>query len=140
MKDVKDIKEKVIYCLLGFSILLNIYTVNLINNFKGTVANELYRLNKNINDVNSRISGINSSVDGVVSKVDKYITKEDMAKDFMSIAELVEYLDINRNVVYMMMENKELDMPYVKIDSEYRFNKVAIDKWLSSRKIINVYK
>ncbi|GAA0728972.1 hypothetical protein GCM10008905_28390 [Clostridium malenominatum] len=137
---MKDVKEKVIYCLLGFSILLNIYTINLISNFKVTIANELYRLNADVNRVNNRISSIDSSFSGIRAKVDKYITKEEMGKDFMSVAELAEYLDINRNVVYIMMENKELDMPYVKIDSEYRFSKAAIGKWLSTRKIIDNYK
>jgi len=61
-------------------------------------------------------------------------TQEEKWNDVMAPTELAEYLDIELDQVYDIIDNRESGMPYVYIDGAYRFSKDAIDEWLASRK------
>lgn len=56
-------------------------------------------------------------------------------KEVMSPLDLAKYLDIEMSQVYDMATS-DSTMPYIEINSEYRFSKAAIDKWMETRKII----
>ncbi|MEW9096617.1 MAG: hypothetical protein AB2417_16170 [Clostridiaceae bacterium] len=138
--DIKDMKEKIIYCLLGFSIVLNIYTINLVLNFRDNMANSLSDLSWQMRNTQNNVSEINNSLNGMSGKADEYIKKEKIGKDVMSSYELAEYLNIPVEKVWKIIEDKESKIPYVVIDLDYRFSKDAIDKWLVSVKHIDTYK
>ncbi|WP_315116996.1 helix-turn-helix domain-containing protein [uncultured Clostridium sp.] len=138
--DIKDMKEKIIYCLLGFSIVLNIYTINLVLNFRDNMANSLSDLNIEVMRTQNDVNRVSNSLNGQGRKVDEYMTKEKMTKDVMSRYELAEYLNISIYKLWEILEDKESKIPYVLVDGEHRFSKDNIDKWLASVKHIDTYK
>jgi len=54
-------------------------------------------------------------------------------KDTMSSFEAAEYLYTNQELLIQDIENKKLDIPYVKINDNYVFSKNAINKWLETK-------
>jgi len=56
--------------------------------------------------------------------------------DVMSPTELAQYLDIELDQVYHIINNKGSGIPYICIDDAYRFGKDAINEWLTSEKSI----
>lgn len=62
--------------------------------------------------------------------------QEEKWNEVMAPTELAQYLDIELNQVYDIIENKESGIPYVYIDGAYRFSKDAINQWLASQKNI----
>jgi excisionase family DNA binding protein len=63
-------------------------------------------------------------------------TREKKWNEVMAPTELAQYLDIELDQVYDIIDNKESGIPYVCIDGAYRFSKDAINEWLASQKSI----
>ena len=50
-----------------------------------------------------------------------------MLDEVLTVAELAEYLKVNRNTIYKLLKAHKL--PAFKIGGDYRFNREQIDEW-----------
>ena len=54
-----------------------------------------------------------------------------MPSDLMTIAEVAEYLQLNRNTLYKLVHQHQI--PVFKVGADYRFYRDAIEKWITDR-------
>jgi excisionase family DNA binding protein len=54
-----------------------------------------------------------------------------MPSDLMTIAEVAEYLQVNRNTLYKLVHQHQI--PVFKVGADYRFYRDAIEKWITDR-------
>ena len=54
-----------------------------------------------------------------------------MASDLMTIAEVAEYLQVNRNTLYKLVHQHQI--PGFKVGADYRFYRDAIERWITDR-------
>ena len=102
-------------------------------------VNKMNSLQVVYNELNSQMLMLQSTIQNI-HRDSGFIPPQNppkAAKEVMSPLELAEYLNIDMMLVYDMTE-KDLTMPYIEIDGEYRFNKAAIDKWMETRRTIEI--
>ncbi len=122
-------KRSLIALFIAFSfvvVLSNMITAKYIEN---KVNN---KIRAEIESLSYQIMQVRHSTDAVYSST----KPEERWNDVMAPTELAKYLDIKLAQVYNIIDDKESEIPYVLIEGAYRFNKDAIDKWLTSRKVI----
>lgn len=98
---------------------------------------KLNNLQVKYSELNDRILMLQSIIQNT-SNNSNYYEQQNQAqevKEVMSPLDLAKYLDIEMSQVYDMATS-DSTMPYIEINSEYRFSKAAIDKWMETRKII----
>jgi excisionase family DNA binding protein len=49
----------------------------------------------------------------------------------MKLAEVSEYLKVHRSTIYRMLKRRQI--PFIKIGSDYRFVKSALDSWIDEQ-------
>ena len=54
---------------------------------------------------------------------------------FMTVAEVAEYLRINPSTIYRLLRKRQLPLPVFTVGSDYRFDKEAIDKWMTDEQV-----
>lgn len=122
---MKFLKQNFLTIIVLIILLVNVYKVN---NFQ-----------VKYNVLNAQHLMLQSSIQNL-SKDYGFIPPQNLpkeeAKEVMSPSELAIYMNIDMNLVYDMAAS-DSTMPYIVIDGEYRFNKVAIEKWMETRSIIN---
>lgn len=79
-------------------------------------------------------SGIQNVADNIRSN-SLQNTPVKSVKEVMTPLELAKYMGIEMDVVYDIATT-DSTMPYIQINGEFRFNKVAIDKWMETRRTI----
>jgi excisionase family DNA binding protein len=57
----------------------------------------------------------------------------DIAKDWLSVADLCEYLDVSPFVVTRVLRTGEL--PAVKIGREWRVSRIDFEDWLNAQRL-----
>ncbi|HYF84511.1 MAG TPA: helix-turn-helix domain-containing protein [Clostridia bacterium] len=98
-----------------------------------------------LNTLNNRLDGMSSKLDLLevqLARVQSSANNQNLIqpkteakeKDVFTPTELAEYLNININQVYDMIDAPGVGLPYVNIGGEYRFGKEAIDEWLKGNK------
>ena len=85
--------------------------------------------------VGSGLGHIGSGLDNIGSSLNPYNINQRIPKDNYSLNEASEYLRISVNKLIQLVGNKGSGIPYVKIGSDYIFNRNALDKWLETAKI-----
>ncbi len=98
-----------------------------------------------LNTLNQRLDGMSSKLDqlevqltGAQSNTNnqnaiqpKIEVKE---KEVFTPTELAEYLNIELDQVFDMIDAPGIGLPYKTVGGEYRFGKAAIDEWLKGNK------
>ena len=56
-----------------------------------------------------------------------------MPSRITTVAEVAEHLKVHRTTVYRMVRKGEI--PVFKIGTDYRFDRDAIEKWMSDRQV-----
>jgi excisionase family DNA binding protein len=105
--------------LLAFSILtFSIALIISVKIFSTSLEKSAYEIRLGLESIN-KASGpvVNTSVE----------------RDVMSIQQASNYLGISDSSLKRSIENKEIDIPYVRIESNYIFSKQAILKWMESK-------
>lgn len=118
-------KEKMlsasIFCL-AISLIISAFIVT-----RGMKSNGEY--------VGTGLGNIGSSISNISANLNPYYYNSGIPKDNYNLNEASVYLRIPPNELIELVENKGSGIPYVKIRSEYIFNKNALDKWLETAKI-----
>lgn len=119
------LKEKMlpisIFCL-AISIIISALIVT-----KGMKNNGEY--------VRNGLRDIGSGLNNISSKLNSYNNNQGIPKDNYSLTEASIYLRISENQLIELVSSKGYGIPYLKIGSDYIFNKNALDKWLETAKI-----
>jgi excisionase family DNA binding protein len=85
--------------------------------------------------VGTGLGVIGHGLNNISSNLNPYNNNQGIPKDNYSSAEAAIYLRISENKLMQLVSNKGSGIPYVKIGSDYIFNKNALDKWLETAKI-----
>jgi excisionase family DNA binding protein len=119
------LKEKMlpvsIFCL-AISIIISASIVT-----KGMKNNGQY--------VRTGLGDIGSGLNSISSSLNPYNINQGIQKDNYSLSEASIYLRISENKLIQLVNNKGSRIPYVKVGSDYIFNRNALDKWLETAKI-----
>jgi excisionase family DNA binding protein len=59
--------------------------------------------------------------------------REDGLPQLMKLGELAEYLRFPRHTIYKLL--RQGGIPFLKVGSEYRFDRDEIDKWTAQQQI-----
>lgn len=107
---------------LGISIVLNIVVITKLNNH--TI--ELKDIELNVN----RLSSAMNTVEHKIAQLNINNNKETY-KEIITPAELAQYLMIDIDKVYdLIIDNPDSKFPRMKIESDIRFSKKAIDEYM----------
>jgi excisionase family DNA binding protein len=52
---------------------------------------------------------------------------------FMTVAEVANYLRVHQSTIYRLVRKRQL--PVFTVGSDYRFDKEAIDKWMTDEQV-----
>jgi excisionase family DNA binding protein len=85
--------------------------------------------------VRAGLGYIGSGLNDISSNVNPNKNNEGIPKDNYSLDEAAIYLRISENKLIELVSSKGYGIPYVKIGSDYIFNRNALDKWLETAKI-----
>ena len=85
--------------------------------------------------VGTGLRNIGSGLDNIGNSLDPHNINQGIPKDNYSLNEASAYLRITEIKLIQLVGNKGSGIPYVKIGSDYIFNRNALDKWLETAKI-----
>jgi excisionase family DNA binding protein len=96
-------------------------------------------LTKGIKDngeyVGAGIGNIGSVLSNASNNLTVYYQDKAMSRDNYNLDDAAAYLGIARDKLVKIVDNKDYGIPYVKIESNYIFNKKALEKWLETARI-----
>lgn len=85
--------------------------------------------------VSTGLGDIGHGLNNISNNLNPYNNNQGIPKDNYSLPEAAIYLRISENKLMQLVNNKGSGIPYVKIGSDYIFNRNALDKWLETAKI-----
>lgn len=119
------LKEKMlsisIFCL-AISIIISASIVT-----KGMKSNGEY--------VRTGLGDIGSGLNNISGNLNPYNNNQRIPRDNYSLADASIYLGIPQAKLIDLVNNKGSGIPYIKIGSDFIFNRNALDKWLETAKI-----
>lgn len=85
--------------------------------------------------VRSGLGDIGSGLNSISSDINPNNKNQGIPKDNYSLDDASTYLGIAENKLIKLVDDKGSGIPYIKIGSDYIFNRNALDKWLETAKI-----
>ena len=85
--------------------------------------------------VRSGLGDIGSGLNSISSNLNPHNNNQDIPKGNYNLEEASLYLIISQTQLIALVLDKGSEIPYVKIGSDYIFNRNALDKWLETTKI-----
>ncbi|MBU3144492.1 helix-turn-helix domain-containing protein [Clostridium sp. CF012] len=85
--------------------------------------------------VRNGLGDIGSGLNNISSNLNPYKNNQGIPKDNYSLDEASIYLRISENKLIELVSDKGSGIPYLKIGSDYIFNRNALDKRLETAKI-----
>lgn len=123
---MKFIIKNFLSLILLTLLLINVFMVRDLKVKHNELSSQNSMLRLSVVDLTKRINS-NNQQSVQVEKVDEVMTPTELAK----------YLKIEMSMVYELATSDKT-MPYIIVNSEYRFNKAAIDKWMETQKSIEI--
>lgn len=99
----------------------------------------LYTQNSRFDIMSSKLDQMEVQLAGIRSGVNSQNSIQPgvaIRKEVFTPMELAEYLNIEMDSIYDIIDAQDLGIPYICINGEYRFSKEAIDQWLKTNRII----
>lgn len=127
----KNIVLVVLLCLLLILNFTSLYHINLLRRRQDDLTWKLKSIEHDMNNLENNFRR---------PSYNNYESKENNFNEIMSPSDLSKYLNIGIDDVYRLIEDKKYNLPYVKINSEYRISKNAINEWLKTRVELNTDK
>ena len=94
----------------------------------------LYSMNVKFDSMNSRLDQLEVQISRIQGSANKQNNMQGniavKQKEVFTPTELAEYLNIEMDRVYDMIDSPSIGLPYISVGGEYRFGKKAIDDWL----------
>lgn len=85
--------------------------------------------------VRTGLRDIGSGLNNISSNLNPYSNNQGIPKDNYSLNEASIYLRISEYKLIDLVVNKGSGIPFVRIGTDYIFNRNALDKWLETAKI-----
>jgi excisionase family DNA binding protein len=85
--------------------------------------------------VSTGLRNMGSGLNNIGSNLNPYNNNQGIPKDNYSLDEASNYLNISENQLIQLVGDKGSEIPYVRIGTDYIFNRNALDKWLETAKI-----
>lgn len=85
--------------------------------------------------IRTGLGDIGYGINNMSNNLNPHNNNQGIPKDNYSLFEAAIYLRISENKLMQLVNNKGSGIPYVKIGSDYIFNRNALDKWLETAKI-----
>ena len=82
-------------------------------------------------NMNLRLSNSLDELSGKIEELSIADNQSNLIK-YNSLEEVADYLDLDLNTIKEIVENKDLNMPYIKLGDDYIFYKLAIDDWIKN--------
>jgi excisionase family DNA binding protein len=85
--------------------------------------------------IRTGLGDIGYGINNMSNNLNPNNNNQGIPKDNYNLFEGAIYLRISENKLMQLVNNKGAGIPYVKIGSDYIFNRNALDKWLETAKI-----
>jgi excisionase family DNA binding protein len=85
--------------------------------------------------IRTGLGDIGYGINNMSNNLNPNNNNQGIPKDNYNLFEGAIYLRISENKLMQLVNNKGSGIPYVKIGSDYIFNRNALDKWLETAKI-----
>lgn len=93
------------------------------------IANQLVTIPRGSSNVNVDTNNISYSLDRIANKLVQSQENEETEKASMYFNDAAIYLGFTPDEFKILIEEKNLNVPYIKLDNRYIFYKVSLDEW-----------